>query len=96
MSNPSDLGTLIEQSRETPWLRDAACADLGIDQIDLFFVDAGKSLSREALAICERCPARVACITHAYESDIAGGYFGGISPSKRRKISLEEALASIA
>ena len=85
MSHSSDLANLIEQSRESPWLRDAACADLGIDQIDLFFVDAGKSLSREALAICEQCPVRVACVTHAYEAEIAGGYFGGISPSKRRK-----------
>ncbi|MFN3256006.1 MAG: WhiB family transcriptional regulator [Ilumatobacter sp.] len=95
MSSTDELATLIERSKEITWIRDAACGDLGIDQLDLFFVDAGKSLSKEAVAICQGCPARISCLTHAYEHDIAGGYFGGVSPSKRRRLTLAEAVASI-
>ena len=46
--------------------------------------------------MCERCPARVQCLMHAYDNEIAGGYFGGMSPSRRRKLSRSEALADIA
>lgn len=96
MTESGDLARLIEHTQEATWLREAACGELGIEALDMFFVDAGKSLSKEAVALCEGCPARADCLRHAYTQDIAGGYFGGMSPSKRRRISLDEALASIA
>lgn len=96
MADTGALANLIENTQEAVWLREAACGDLGTDALDMFFVDAGKSLSKEAVALCERCPVRADCLAHAYHQDIAGGYFGGISPSKRRRLTLDEALASFA
>jgi hypothetical protein len=91
MSNTTELAALIESSPEFAWLEDAACGDLELEQLDLFFVEAGRTLSREAAAICERCPVRLDCLEHASSRDIAGGYFGGVSPSKRRRMTLERA-----
>ena len=96
MSNTMDLASLIEGSNELPWLRDAACRELELERLDLFFVDAGRTLSKQAKAMCAGCDARVACLTYAYRHEITGGYFGGLSPAKRRELTLDEALDSIA
>lgn len=96
MNRTNDLAALIEQTSDLDWLQQASCADLGIDQLDLFFVEAGKSLAKETVEMCRRCPVRVACVSHAYDNDVAGGYFGGISPSRRRKLSRSEAIVEIA
>ena len=95
MQNKNDLAHLIQQSNEMDWLQGASCASLGVDELDLFFVEAGKSLSKRAMTMCEECPARAACLRHAYENEIAGGYFGGMSPSQRRKVDLTAALEMI-
>jgi WhiB family redox-sensing transcriptional regulator len=95
MSTSSGLATIIEQAPEMEWLDDAACSTLDVSHIDLFFVSAGKSMSSDALALCEGCPSRRPCLEYAYEREIAGGYYGGISPAKRRSQTLAETLASI-
>lgn len=95
MSTTTDLAQIIEQSPELRWLERAACSSLDVSEVDLFFVGAGKSLSSEAKALCKGCEVRKECLTHAYDREIAGGYFGGVSPIKRRKLSLDDALALI-
>ncbi len=87
MSHPTDLAALIESSPEFTWLEAAACGDLELDQLDLFFVEAGRTMSKEAAAMCEGCPVRLDCLEHAATREIAGGYFGGVSPSKRRRMA---------
>ncbi len=84
MPRPSDLAAIIEQGDTEHWVSRAACGDLPLDRLDMFFVDAGRSLSKEAAALCRTCPVRTECLDHAETRDIAGGYFGGVSPSKRR------------
>lgn len=74
------------------WLDDIACADADLSE---FFVAAGHTISPEAAAMCDRCPVRKECLTHAYERQIAAGYFAKMSPSRRAKLTLEEALAEI-
>jgi WhiB family redox-sensing transcriptional regulator len=96
VSNTMDLASLIEGSNELPWLRQAACRELELSRLDLFFVEAGRTLSKEAKALCGGCTARAACLTYAYRHDITGGYFGGLSPAKRRELSLADALEVIA
>lgn len=96
MSRNDDLAVLIEHAPELSWLPEAACADLSVRRLELFFVDAGRTLSKEAVAICERCPVRVDCLRHAYDHEIAGGYFGGVSPAMRRRLTLDEAMAHLA
>ena len=95
MPNKNDLAHLIQQSSDMDWLHGASCASLGVDELDLFFVEAGKSLSKQAVSMCKECPARAACLRHAYDNEIAGGYFGGMSPSQRRKVDLTAALELI-
>ncbi len=84
MSHPGELAAIIEHTDNDGWIARAACGDLELDQLDMFFVEAGRSLSKEAVALCEGCPVRSECLEHATARDITGGYFGGISPSKRR------------
>lgn len=95
MSTTTDLATIIEQAPEMSWIDRAACSTLGVERLDLFFVDAGKSLSSEALEMCRGCAARRDCLEHAYDRELAGGYFGGLSPTKRRKMTKDEAVAMI-
>ena len=96
VSNTMDLASLIEGSNELPWLRRAACRELELERLDLFFVDAGRTLSKQARAICAGCPARAECLTYAYRHDITSGYYGGLSSTKRRELTLDEALTEIA
>ncbi|MFK7918457.1 MAG: WhiB family transcriptional regulator [Ilumatobacter sp.] len=92
MTAASNLATIIEQAPDMEWLDNAACSTLSVEDLDLFFVGAGKSLSSQARDMCSACPTRRECITLAYDRDIAGGYFGGVSPAKRRSMTLDEAL----
>lgn len=92
MSNSHDLAPLIESAPDLAWLQRAACGDLDIERLDLFFVEAGRTLSKEAAALCGSCEARVDCLRHAYDHEIEGGYFGGLSSSKRNALSLDDAI----
>jgi WhiB family transcriptional regulator, redox-sensing transcriptional regulator len=87
MARSQDIAALIEHSNADAWVEHAACGDLDIDQLDLFFVDAGRTLSKEAISLCSTCPVRAECLAHAMNREIGGGYFGGVSPSKRRTLS---------
>lgn len=84
MARSHDIAALVENSNVDNWVDRAACGDLEIDQLDMFFVEAGRTLSKQAAALCESCPVQAECLEHAYQRDIGGGYFGGVSPSKRR------------
>lgn len=90
------LSDLIEQTPELPWLDDAACGDLALDQLPLFFVEAGRTISQDTVALCRRCPVRRDCLDHAYTHQIASGYFGGVSPGRRRTLSHADAIALVA
>lgn len=92
MSDTHELATLIEHAAEMTWLQRAACRDLDLERLDLFFVDAGRTLSSEAAAICGGCEVRVECLSHAYDHEINAGYFGGLSSAKRRALSREQAI----
>lgn len=71
------------------WLDKVACADLPTED---FFVAAGHTISEVVLDVCRSCPVRVQCVEHAYNREIDAGYLGGLSPSQRRQLSLDEAL----
>lgn len=88
MSQVDDLAEFVEQSADYDWLDKAACGDLPLEQLELFFVDAGRTLSKEAMDLCNRCEARDECLQHSISRGITGGYFGGMSPTKRRKIDV--------
>ena len=95
MSDTHELAKMIEHTPEMDWLRRAACRDFDIERLDLFFVEAGRTLSKEAALTCAGCEVRVDCLMHAYTHDIAAGYFGGVSSAKRRSLTREQAVASI-
>ncbi len=95
MTTLRDLSAFIEGSPDHEWVGLAACGSLNIDQLDHFFVEAGRTLSRHAALICLACPVRRNCLQYSYDNDIAAGYFGGMSPSKRRTMTCEQALESL-
>jgi WhiB family redox-sensing transcriptional regulator len=92
MSDTQDLADLIEHSPEMAWVQRAACRDFDADRLDLFFVEAGHTLSKEAATICAGCEVRVDCLSHAYDREIAAGYFGGVSSAKRRVLTFDQAV----
>lgn len=84
------------------WLRQARCATPDADgnntNLDLFFVEAGRTISEKALDMCRtQCPVRQECITHSYTrvpdgGMITAGYFGGLSLGQRKSMTLAQAL----
>ena len=73
-----------ENDSAMSWLDDAACGSLPLDQLEIFFVKAGRTIGGNALALCRGCAVRLQCLQHARQHDILNGYFGGVSPSARR------------
>lgn len=79
------------------WVGRAACSDKSVEE---FFVVAGRTASNSALAVCRTCPVRKDCLEHAYVGGIDNkpirfGYFGGLSPDQRRRLTLDEAIARV-
>ena len=71
-------GTL---ARPEPWMANALCAQV---DGDLWFPDKGGS-TREAKAICRRCPVRAQCLALALEQGETG-IWGGTSENERRRM----------
>lgn len=72
------------------WWMFAACtprwADRPLDQwVNLWFPPGDYAKSPEAVAICEECPAREACLDHAIVHN-EDGIRGGLTESQRRGI----------
>jgi hypothetical protein len=38
---------------------------------------------------------RLDCLAHAYQHEVMSGYFGGMSPGRRRVLTHEQAVAEI-
>ncbi len=71
------------------WLDDAACFDMSIDD----FFPADGIASKKVIATCASCPVRAQCVRWAYKADArASGYFGGLAPSLRRTLTVDEAV----
>jgi WhiB family transcriptional regulator, redox-sensing transcriptional regulator len=73
------------------WRDQAACLEVVTAEYDPFFGDAAE-LQAEAIAICEACPVRDACLTFAVRTGQQYGIWGG-QPQQmiRRLIALERA-----
>jgi hypothetical protein len=76
------------------WLNDIACKDLEATE---FFARAGHVLGDEAKKAClETCEVWRECTIFSYLGHggqlITGGYFAGLSPGQRKKMTLSEAL----
>lgn len=91
MSSITSLTELLNGVPDAAWLRDGECVDLPVEKIDRFFVDAGARIEHEYEAMCARCAVRTECLAHALRSAIPAGYFGGMSPTQRRKLSVSAA-----
>lgn len=89
------IDELIHRTPDMSWLAHAACGDLPLEELEVYFVEAGRSIAPATIARCRSCPVRFQCLDHAYDHQIASGYFGGVSPSKRRSMSHADARASI-
>lgn len=88
----SSLGLTDDDHDGLRWLDDIACAD--VDQ-DLMFVEAGHTIDPGVVEMCRGCPVRRECLIHAYTRPVHNGYLAGLSPSARRKMTLQEALEFI-
>lgn len=67
------------------WTAAALCAQVGGD---FWFPERGDS-TREAKAICRRCPVRADCLAFAVDHGIAFGIWGGLSERQRRRLGTQ-------
>jgi len=68
----SDRPSIDELIRRPAWQQDALCRDAGLA---LFFVAQGGS-TKQAKAMCARCPVRFDCATYAPETGSSGIWAG--------------------
>jgi hypothetical protein len=79
-----DLPLLLGQVfRYEPWRDEALCAQTDPDS---FFPEKGGS-TREAKAVCTRCPVQAECVDEALANGERYGIWGGLSERERRKIT---------
>lgn len=83
-----DPGTKID----TSWLDRINCRDL---PLDVFFVEAGRTIEPAVLEVCRSCPVRRQCVELVYALGRTDGYYGGLSPGARSKMSLPQALDAV-
>ena len=75
---------------DTEWVSRGSCADLDITEQQAFFVGAGTALPEEYMMMCRACPVRVECLTYCVTAPVEKGFQGGMSPTVRRKLRVEE------
>ena len=66
-----------------PWWHRSAC--LGMD-IDLFYPFGPVQDVSLTLAVCRRCPVRVACLAVALNTGEPHGIWGGLTEEERRRL----------
>ena len=60
------------------------CTTISLEESDkLFFSESPKRIAK-AVALCQTCPAKNACLTHALKNDCEFGVFGGYTPQERK------------
>jgi WhiB family redox-sensing transcriptional regulator len=84
-SNSSAWGLSTDPDAEE-WMAAGLCAQT---DPDAFFPEKGGS-TREAKAVCRRCPVIDECLTYAIEHDERFGIWGGYSERERRRIKRGE------
>jgi WhiB family transcriptional regulator, redox-sensing transcriptional regulator len=73
-----------------PWLFDGLCTQV---DTDLFFPEKGGS-TREAKAVCQRCPVIVECRDWAVQTQQRHGIWGGLTWAERKALLRDERVAS--
>ena len=67
---------------DTSWRVNSACQ--GLDP-DIFYPDSEDNCD-QAIAICESCHVRIACLNYALETREKQGLWGGASARERRRL----------
>lgn len=86
---------LLDRDHRQDWRHRARC--IGLD-LDIFYPARGED-TREAKAVCNRCPVKYACLAEALSDGGYGDDFGirgGCSVRERRAIRKMRALAGAA
>jgi len=73
---------LLNITASPVWMTSGLCAQV---DPDLWFPEKGGS-TREAKALCARCPVRPECLAYALEHDERFGIWGGASEGDRRRM----------
>jgi len=72
---------LLTVTTPPAWMAAAVCA--GVDP-EVFFPEDADS-TREAKAVCARCPVRAACVAYALATGERFGIWGGLNEAERRQ-----------
>lgn len=80
-SEPGDLLRVVAEQIPA-WTEDALCAQI---DSEIFFPEKGGS-TREAKAMCRRCPVAAECLDYALANNEQHGIWGGLSPRHRRHL----------
>jgi WhiB family redox-sensing transcriptional regulator len=82
-------GGVAQQPARDEWRVHAACA--GLDP-NLFFTERGES-TRDAKAVCARCPVAEPCLDYALTNGERYGVWGGRSERERRRMRRDRRVA---
>lgn len=71
----------------THWTDDALCTQVGAP--DMWFPETGADNTKDAKAICAKCPVRETCLEYALDNHLEHGIFGGTTRNERRVLRKE-------
>ena len=79
---PADWSAFDKPFAYPAWMDDALCAQIGGDE---WHPEKGGA-TRQALAVCWRCPVREECLEYALVNEVSFGIWGGVPDFERRKL----------
>ena len=98
MSTIQLFNNQVDANASLPWLEDAACGNLDLGQLDMFFVGIGQTISPGAAVLCQTCPVSTECLQHALDRRLEpgslAGRFDGMPPAQRRSTAMTAQLTN--
>ena len=90
IAKQSSVGVLPADLRDAEWRLTAVCR--GTKDPELFFPKGNRTVgqkrqTREALAMCGRCPVRTMCLRWAVVTGQDTGVWGGMTEDERRHLT---------
>lgn len=79
---PANYAALLPLLVVEPWMGEGLCSQT---DPEAFFPEKGGS-TREAKAVCRRCPVRPECLEFALDNEERYGIWGGLSERERRRL----------
>jgi WhiB family transcriptional regulator, redox-sensing transcriptional regulator len=79
------IAVLMNYEPIEAWKEDGRCRGLGERVTIVFYPERGGN-TKEAKAICKKCPVKQTCLDYALENNMTDGIWGGMTEGERKRL----------